>query len=57
MKRWAGAIPEGKPRRPSGQSIIWFCKSCEKGTIAQMPENDSESIRCPTCDAPKDARD
>ena len=57
MKRWAGAIPEGKPRRPSGQSIVWFCKSCEKGTIAQMPEDDSQSIRCPTCDAPKDSED
>jgi rubrerythrin len=56
MKTWSSAIPHSKLRRPNGQSIAWYCKSCEKSTVAQMPDDISQSIRCPACGVPKETR-
>jgi len=57
MKRWSDGVPVRKLRRPTEQSVVWYCKTCEKSTIAQVPHNVSEALRCPECGTLKDSRD
>jgi rubrerythrin len=57
MKRWSGGITMNRLRRKTDQSVVWYCKSCEKSTIAQVPHNVIQAIRCPACGTLKEARE
>jgi len=57
MKRWSDGVPMSKLQRSTDQSVVWYCKSCEKSTMAQVPHNVSEALRCPECGTLKESRD